>query len=158
MRGFMTGAAMALLALSGQAVAGDSKCTHNTQECLDLMAVQYKTSGWVGVWLETGDDEKKYGPMTVTKVVEDSPAEEAGIQVGDVLVAIGGIQLAEGNQEKLKEARMSRKPGDEVTWSIERGEEALDVAIKLGAMPADLLAASIGEHMLQHASTEVASK
>jgi C-terminal processing protease CtpA/Prc len=152
----MTGAVLATLALTGPVLAGDSKCTHNTQECLDYMATQMKDSGWVGVELEGSDD--KYGPMTLTKVVEGSPAAEAGLQKGDVLVAIGGIPLGDGNQEKLTQARASRKPGDSVTWSITRGEQPLEVGIKLGAMPADILARYIGQHMLEHASTEVASK
>jgi predicted metalloprotease with PDZ domain len=153
----MTGAALALLVLSGQAMAGgEKKCTHTTQECLDYMATQMKDSGWVGVELD-GSGET-YGPMTVTKVVEGGPAEAAGIQVGDKIVAIAGIQLAEGNQEKLSEARKQRKPGDEVTWSIERADQALEVAIQLGSMPADILARYIGQHMLDHATTEVAAK
>lgn len=155
MRTWILGAAVALIA-AGPAAAGDSKkCEHSTQECLDLFATTMKNSGWVGVMLE-GKDEK-YGPMTLTQVIADSPAEKAGLKVGDVLLAIGGIPLAEGNQEKLSEARASRKPGDQVVWSVRRGEDALEVPILLGAMPADLLARTIGEHMLQHATTEVAS-
>ncbi len=153
---FLIGACTGLLILAGAAGAGDSKCTHSTQECLDYMASKLKEAGWVGVELE-GDDEK-YGPMTVTKVVPDSPAESTGIQVGDVLVAMGGIPLQEGNEEKVAKARAEWKPGSSVVWTMKRGGEQREVGIVLGAMPADVLARYIGQHMLQHAQTEVASK
>lgn len=152
---FLIGACAGLLILAGAAGAGDTKCTHSTQECLDYMASKLKESGWVGVELE-GDDEK-YGPMTVTKVVPGSPAESTGLQVGDVLVAMGGIPLAEGNEEKVSKARAEWKPGSSVVWTMKRGSEKREVSIVLAGMPADVLARYIGQHMLQHAQTEVAA-
>jgi C-terminal processing protease CtpA/Prc len=119
------------------------------------MATKMKDSGWVGVELE-GDDAK-YGPMTVTKIIDGSPAQKAGIQKGDILVAINGIPLEEGNQEKLSAARAASKPGQSVTWTVRRQEEKRDVTITLAAMPADVLARYIGQHMLEHVTAEVAS-
>lgn len=143
------GALAASLMITGAALGG-GKCPYTTQECLDLMATKMKDSGWVGVELERKEDD--YGPMTVMKIVEGSPAEKAGIQIGDVLVAINAIPLEEGNQKKLSEARAASKPGQSVTWTIRRDQEKRDVSITLGAMPADLLARYIGSHMLEHAS------
>jgi C-terminal processing protease CtpA/Prc len=149
------GAVAALLVGAASATAGE-KCPYTTQECLDYMATKMKDSGWVGVELERKEDD--YGPMTVTKIIEGSPAEGAGIQIGDVLVAINGIPLQEGNREKLSEARAASKPGQSVTWTIRRDQEKRDVQITLGAMPADVLARYIGQHMLEHATPpEVAS-
>ena len=153
---FLIGACLGLLLSVGQAAAGDTKCTHSTQECLDYMANQMKESGWVGVELE-GDDEH-YGPMKVTKVVAGSPAEGAGIRIGDVLQAMNGIPMKEGNQEKVAKARGEWKPGSSVVWTMHRGEEQREVSLVLAPMPADVLARYIGQHMLQHAQTEVAQK
>ena len=150
-----TGVVAGLL-IAGTAMAGESKCRYSTQECLDYMATKLKESGWVGVELE-GDDEH-YGPMTVTKVVPGSPAEQTGIQTGDVLLAMNGIALADGNRERIKKAREQWKPGESVVWTMHRGDQKREVSIVLGAMPADVLARYIGQHMLQHAQAEVASK
>lgn len=146
--------ALAACLVAASTAAGGGKCPYSTQECLDLMALKMKDSGWVGVEL---DREEDHGPMTVTKIVPGSPAEKAGIQHDDVLVAINGITLEEANEKKLVEARAASKPGQSVTWTMRRDQQKRDVMITLGAMPADILARYIGEHMLQHASPEVAS-
>jgi len=129
------------------------KCTGTTQECLDYMATQLKDTGWVGVEM----DNHEGGGYVITKVVEGSPAEEAGLAVDDVLLAINGIELNEENQPALKEARAGWTPGMSVTWSMTRGDSDRKVAITLGRMPADVLARYIGRHMMEHATTEVAS-
>ena len=145
---------LALLALSpGTAPAGD--CPYTTQECLDYMATKMKDSGWVGVELEGSEAG---AAMTVTRVVEGSPAEAAGIRVGDVLVAINGIELTPANQEELAAAREAWKPGSDVTWTMTRGASPRDLQITLERMPADVLARFIGQHMLEHADMEVATK
>jgi C-terminal processing protease CtpA/Prc len=156
MRSILLAALAGALVFTGAALAGEGKCKYSTQECLDYMASRLKDSGWVGVELE-GDDEK-YGPMKVVKVVPDSPAEAAGIQPGDVLVAMNGVALQEGNQEKVQAVREELKPGSSVVWTMHRGDEKREVSITLGAMPADVLARYIGQHMLEHASAEVAAK
>ncbi len=71
------------------------------------------------------------GPgVRVQALVEDSPAAKAGLQPGDVLVALAG--------EEVKDLRgyagLLRKhaPGDEVCLTILRGEETLKVTVTLG--------------------------
>lgn len=134
--------------------AGQGKCTATTQECLDYMATKMKDSGWVGVELEPVGET---GPMKVTKVVKGSPAEGAGIEPGDILYAMNGIQLSEENEEKLMQARLSWKPGASVTWTMKRNDADRKVAITLAPMPANVLAAYIGQHMLEHATMDLAS-
>lgn len=142
-------AALALL-MPVVALAGE-KCPYSTQECLDYMANKMKDSGWVGVELDDSDP----AAWPVTRVIEDSPAEAAGIQVGDVLVAINGIPMSE--RERMAEAREAWKPGSDVTWTMTRGTSPRDLQITLGRMPADVLAKFIGQHMLEHAAVDVAS-
>lgn len=140
----------------GFTMAGDyEKCTASTQECLNMMAAKMKNSGWVGIEM---DRDEETGTLTVTKVIPGSPAEASGIQPGDVLYALYGIQIAPDNQEKLMKARKEWKPGQSVEYTIKRNGEDRQVQLTLAPMPADVLAQWIGQHMLEHAAVEVASK
>ncbi len=143
-----------MLLVSMPAMAGDGGCAGTTQECLDYMATKMKESGWVGVELDF--QEQAGGPMIVTKVVEGSPAEEAGIRNGDVLVAMNGIVLAEENGEKLEAERQTWKAGGSIRWTMKRDDVEHDLSITLAPMPADALAYYIGQHMLEHATIAVA--
>ncbi|MGQ0720435.1 MAG: PDZ domain-containing protein [Candidatus Eiseniibacteriota bacterium] len=153
LRSTALGAALALVATA--AAGGDGeKCTYSTQECLDYMASKMQNSGWVGVELDNAADNVG---MKVTKVVTESPAEAAGIQTGDVLLAINGIELSDANQEKLQEAKASLKPGSAVKWTMRRGDSERELNLTLAPMPADVLARWVGSHMLEHAEVTVAS-
>ncbi len=56
--------------------------------------------------------------VMVSKVVPDSPAERAGVQVGDIITAVDGEEIASG-WELAHEIR-SRAEGDEVDFEIWR--------------------------------------
>lgn len=136
--------------------AGDGmKCEHSTQECLDYMATKMKNSGYVGVELEGIDNAP--GNL-VKRVLEGGPAEAAGVKDGDVLLAINDVKLIEENMEKIREIWTTSAPGDHVVWAVARGDKSVKCQITLGSMPADVLARYVGEHMLQHAQVEFASK
>ena len=144
---------VALLALS--ALAGEhGKCSYATQDCLNYMATKMKTSGWIGVELEVDENQ---GVYRVERVVPDSPAEGAGIQPGDLLYALEGIRLNQANNEKLTKVRKDWKPGQTVNYTIRRDGVDIKVTLTLAPMPADVVARQIGQHMLLHAGTEVAS-
>jgi membrane-associated protease RseP (regulator of RpoE activity) len=71
--------------------------------------------------------------VRITEVVADSPAEEAGLKVGDVIIAIDGIAL--NPEHELSEAVQGREPGDEILLTIiRRGNdtEVLEVKVTLG--------------------------
>ena len=162
--------ALTLLALAPIAMAGEGKdcagkdaaaakemhaakkCNYNTQECLDHMAAKLKSSGWVGIEM---DKDETTGALTVQRVVPGSPAEQAGLQVGDVLFALNGIEISDKNESALKDAKKDWKPGQNVTYTLKRDGRPVQANLTLGAWPADALAKMIGEHMLEHASTEV---
>lgn len=149
-------AALALaLALPAWAGHNGEKCKYPTQECLDHMAEKLKSSGWVGVELDT---DEATGIPTVTKVVPGSPAEAAGIQPGDIFAALNGVKINKDNDEALKAARKEWKPGQSVTYTISRNGYDKKVDLTLAPMPADVMAAYIGQHMLDHANNQVAVK
>ncbi len=133
--------------------AGDhGKCTYGTQECLDHMAASMKSSGWVGVELETDNPEG----YAVTKVIPGSPAEAAGIEAGDILVALNGVAFKKENDEALTKARKEWKPGQVVSYTVKRNGGERQVSVTLASWPADMIARSIGLHMLEHANSDSA--
>ncbi|HYV85686.1 MAG TPA: PDZ domain-containing protein [Patescibacteria group bacterium] len=131
------------------------KCTMNTQDCLDHMAAKMKNSGWVGIEM---DQDETTGALTILKVVPGSPAESAGLQPGDLLFALNGVEINDKNEEALSKARKDWKPGQTVNYTVKRGGGSKDISLTLAPMPADVLARFVGEHMLEHASTAVAAK
>ena len=146
MRKFFAAIAIAALAAIPVFAGGWDKCDGDTQECLDYLANSMKNSGWVGVELDHGE----HG-MAITKVVDGSPAQQAGLQPGDVLVAVNGIDAT--NKDKIMEQKATFTPGQSVTWTVKRAGYNKDLKVTLGRMPADMLARVIGEHMIMHAAT-----
>ncbi len=82
--------------------------------------------GWLGVFLASTNDQ-----AVVAGVVDDSPAQRAGLQPGDVILAIGDVatptrdaciaavrQLAAGRKVAVK----LRREGKELTVTVELGE------------------------------------
>ena len=66
----------------------------------------------------------------VTEVVPGSAADRAGIEVGDVIVAIDGEDIATSSE--VRDAITSHEPGDEVEIELRRDGEELTVTAKLG--------------------------
>lgn len=143
----------ALPAMAGSDSAGHKKCPYPTQECLDHMATKMKDSGWVGIEMDVDESSKV---MTIKRVVPGSPAEAAGMQVGDVLYALNGVPFSEANEEALQKVKKDWKPGQKVTYTLKRNGMDRQADVTLAPMPADVLAAWIGNHMLEHVSTEIA--
>jgi S1-C subfamily serine protease len=62
-------------------------------------------------------------------VVPGSAAEEAGLEIGDVIVSIDGDDIEQATE--VRAAIIDREPGDEVELGIERegDEESLEVTL-----------------------------
>lgn len=142
------------LALPLSAGEGHKKCEGDAQACLNKMAAKFKDRGWVGVEL----DHNKDGSMTVKKVIDGSPAQDAGLKSGDVLLAINGVKFAEKNKDKLKAAKSEMKAGNTIEYTVSRQGKTKDVAITLAPLPEDVMYAWVGQHMMQgHSTIEIAS-
>ncbi len=151
--GLLAIAIAAVMALP--AIAGDGKCSYSTQECLDHMSTM-RTAGWVGIEF---DKDAKSKTLLVKNVLEGSPAAAAGLRSGDVLVSLNGVELASASDEDMKKARAEWKPGQEVKYTIQRDGKSQEMPLTLGAWPADMLAKTVGKHMLEHAANaEVTAK
>jgi S1-C subfamily serine protease len=68
--------------------------------------------------------------VKVTEVTEGSPAEKSGLKTDDVITGIDGKKVASG--EDLRGVLGGKKPGDEVTVEVLRGEETVKLKVKLG--------------------------
>ena len=123
------------------------KCTQEAKTCLRAMAHKLHNKGWVGLDL---DHDAGSQTMTVRKVFEGSPAEAAGFQPGDVLMAMNGIRYTHENRPALKKAYAALVPGNTVTYTVKRESTEVDLSVVLGQVPERLMAQWIGQHMLEH--------
>jgi len=67
----------------------------------------------------------------VREVVPGSPAEGAGIQVGDVITEVDGTRLSA--RVDLAEQIRKHRPGDQVTLTVERGGKETKIKVTLGS-------------------------
>ena len=142
------------VALASPAIAGKGhKCDASTQDCLNKMAAKMKDKGWVGI--EYDKKENSETPV-ISRVVPDSPAQSAGLRQGDVLLAVNGVKYGDDDKAKWKKVKSAWKPGSTITYTVDRGGKKKEVAVKLGQVPEEVMYAWIGEHMMQHATIEVA--
>jgi predicted metalloprotease with PDZ domain len=143
------------LALPLSAGEGHKKCEGDAQACLNKMAAKFKDRGWVGVEL----DHNKDGSMTVLEVIDGSPAQAAGLNSGDVLLAINGVKFGDKNSEKLKATQKDMRIGNTITYTVKRYDKTKDVPITLAPIPEEVMYAWVGQHMMNgHMTVEIASK
>lgn len=103
------------------------------------IVIKDRKKGYLGVEVRDVDKrlmEKKdlkidYGAY-VDKVVEDSPAEEAGIEKGDVIIEINGKRVDDA--EDLTVAVRKIKPKTEVRVNIIRKGEKKSIPVVIGKM------------------------
>jgi hypothetical protein len=99
--------------------------------------------GWIGFGLSLDGSiiNKKEGksaewhfddPPTIKSVQPGSPADEAGLQVNDVLLEIDGIKL-DSRKGGMRFSRM--EPGQIVEWKVQRGGKTFTVETKASERP-----------------------
>jgi len=71
----------------------------------------------------------------IREVVPDTPADKAGIQEGDLIIAVDGQPV--DDDHPLQELIGEHRPGDRVEITYLRGEEEQGVMAKLGEHPDD---------------------
>ena len=87
-----------------------------------------KGSGFLGLATEVRPE----GGLRVTKLANNSPAREAGVKEGDVLLKLNGTPLAK--HEQLVELVKELAAGDELTLELDRGGKNLTLTLNLGAL------------------------
>jgi len=88
--------------------------------------------GWLGVALEEARPFQLGGRpqgVAVTQVVRESPAEQAGLQTGDVILKFKGAAV---NEPRLRQAIAISSPGTKAEVEVLRGNEIKTVSISMG--------------------------
>lgn len=85
-----------------------------------------KGNGFLGLATEP----REPAGLRVTKVGSKSPAEEAGIKQGDILLKLNGVALE--TREQMQELLKEMSAGDELTLDTERSGKPKTFTLKLG--------------------------
>lgn len=65
----------------------------------------------------------------IEQIINNSPAQKAGLKTGDIITKIDGIEL--NKMSDLKEYIYTKKPNDEVILNIQRNKNIIEVKLKL---------------------------
>jgi serine protease Do len=106
-----------------------------------LMAKGRVVRGWLGVVIQeiTPEIAETIGVkegILVSQVAPGSPAEKAGLKVGDIIVAIDGEKVREVRELQFRV--MKTPPGTEITLTIIRGGKEQTIKAKVGEMPEEV--------------------
>ena len=115
--------------------------TEDGKAMLAKKIAHIKNTPWDGLLVEglfTAED------VRVTQVQANSPGEKAGIQVGDVLVAMNGDKMSGMSKETFYASMENLEFGSKVVYKVKRGDSYQKVKVVMAQMPADVAAQSIG--------------
>jgi membrane-associated protease RseP (regulator of RpoE activity) len=98
---------------------------------VDAEPPQMAASGGYGAYLGTIPDmtESPNG-VRLSGVRAGSPADEAGVRAGDILIGIGEFDIAD--LYEMTDALRAHKPGQTVTVRVRRGDEVVELTATLG--------------------------
>jgi serine protease Do len=148
-----------LFNLNGQVIGINSQIFSNTGGFMGVSfaipidiamnaAEQLKTTGrvsrgMIGVQIQNVDREQakalglpRIGGALVNQVTAGGAADKAGVQLGDVILAFAGHDIA--SSADLPPLVGSTKPGSKVDLSVWRDGKTLTLPVTVGAQPADM--------------------
>ena len=145
-----------VLVVALPAMAGEKgKCAGSGEDCLKKMSQKMAHKAWLGIEYDTNEQ----GRWVVEDVYKGSPAQKAGFEQGDVLLAINGVEYSKENKPALKEAYSKLEPGSQAKYVVERQGGKVKLAVTLGSVPKEVQAKWINEHMKNyHPDYQMASK
>jgi S1-C subfamily serine protease len=111
------------------------------------LGLQMNRSPVAGTWpLERGSTivQAEKPVFIITQVIPGSPADQAGLTTGDMIIAVDGEEFQE--DDNLSDIVHSYQPGDDITLSIKdpETEKPHQVTVTLGENPDDLNQAFLG--------------
>ena len=84
--------------------------------------------GYLGVRLSETDDG-----VTLGAVLDDEPAQAAGLQSGDLVLEVAGKPVESATD--VSDAVAARKPGEKVELKVRRGDDERTFTVTLGTRP-----------------------
>jgi putative serine protease PepD len=97
------------------------------QQLLEDGSVEH---AYLGVSTSTAEQ----GGAAITQVTSGSPADDAGLEAGDVVTAVDGTSVE--TSDDLVSAVSAKQPGDTVTLTVRRDGATRTVDVRLGNRPA----------------------
>jgi len=92
--------------------------------------------GWLGVSVKpigtTSPPGNKTLALAVASVAWGSPAQKAGVQVGDIITHIDGDEAKDGRLTMHRIAML--KPGDKIAISLQRNQQSLELNAVVGIL------------------------
>jgi S1-C subfamily serine protease len=107
----------------------DGVVTHTGRAALDIM------SQTVDDYVQSVNNLSVDHGVFVTDVYDDGPASQAGIEVGDVIVAINGKEI--DDEVSLSDMLSTKAPGDNISVTLYRGDQPMTLRVTLGELSAD---------------------
>ena len=111
------------------------------------------TDIYIGVQTEvlTQEERLAYGAilpnrqgLRIKRIIQGSPAEEAGLQVGDLILKNNGARIT--TMEDLLLSVRNTRPGEIIHFHILRGDKKLPVSIRVGRLPEPVVVAHATIH------------
>lgn len=109
-----------------------------------LVATGSVTRGFLGIQLNRVDIDEDLAAsfglpeprgVLVADVIEDSPAEKAGLRDGDIILEVDGDEA--GTNSRFRNRVSMLAPGTKVTLTVFREGKELDVRVSIGTFPKD---------------------
>ena len=108
----------------------------------DIIAHGHVVRGWSGIIADDFSDEQaaEYGlargGVVITNLYANGPAANAGLRVGDILLAIDGRSLR--NAQDAMAQLATHKPGGTVQLRVQRGAEVQELQCKVVERPSQV--------------------
>ncbi len=112
----------------------------------------------IGVRISPGEDNL----ITIVTVFRDSPADKAGVRVGDKVITIAGEDATTWTVDQGA-SKMRGEPGTDVQITVLRGEEKIDFTLtraqlNVETVEGSVLASNIGYILISEFSSDVADQ
>jgi serine protease Do len=116
--------------------------------------------GWLGVKIESIDDDKAAGlglgearGALVNEVTAGGPAADSGLKAGDAILSVNGDKIRDSRELARKIAEFA--PNTRVNIEVHRYGKMQNIAVKLGTFPGSKELAKLEQEPAKPASTEL---
>jgi C-terminal processing protease CtpA/Prc len=131
----------------------DPEIKHRLHQTLDTLVETHlfnRPRGYLGVQIAPSIiqvlDQQVLSAIAISGVIPDSAADHAGVLPGDRILKLDDLDLTRQPQTELFINHIqSKRPGDSVRLTLQRGEELRTLTVTLGELPDELKAQLLTE-------------